>query len=153
VSQPAANGGPTPRDVRWSRHPVAPSSEPYSVWPATPEAIGDARRTVAGLARDAGASEDTQAEIMLAVSEACTNAVMHAYAAPGVRGGRFVVSTRSRGAHFSVWVADDGRGAPPDGASPGMGAGLQVMAALCERLDLGVLADGRTQVEMRFALR
>jgi serine/threonine-protein kinase RsbW/stage II sporulation protein AB (anti-sigma F factor) len=92
-------------------------------------------------------------DIELAVGEALTNAVLHAYAANGVRGNTFTVSTAADGPLFSVWVTDAGQGATPDVPSPGLGLGLQLMAKLCERLEVGVLPDGRSQVELRFDLR
>jgi len=43
-------------------------------------------------------------------------------------------------------VTDEGRGGPPQLPSPGLGLGLQLMSQLCERMVIGVLHDGRTQV-------
>jgi hypothetical protein len=63
------------------------------------------------------------------------------------------MSTESHDGLFSVWVTDDGQGVTPTVPSPGLGLGLEVMARLCERVVIGVLKDGRTQVEMRFDLR
>jgi hypothetical protein len=51
-----------------------------------------------------------------------------------------------------VWVTDEGQGVTPDGPSPGLGLGLELMARICERVLIGVVEDGRTQVEMRFDL-
>jgi len=87
------------------------------------------------------------------VSEASTNAVIHAYASPGKRGSTFAISTATAGPRFSVWVTDEGRGGTRDVPSLGLGLGLQLMARLCDRVLIGVLKDGRTQVEMRFDLR
>ena len=92
------------------------------------------------------------ADIKLAVGEALSNAVFHAYAASGVRGQTFTVSTVADGPLFSVWVTDGGQGGTPDLPSAGLGLGLQLMAKLCQRLEIGVLNDGRSQVELRFDL-
>jgi anti-sigma regulatory factor (Ser/Thr protein kinase) len=137
----------------WKRRPVAQGPQPGTTYPATVEAVGAARRNVVSIAREAGASQGELADIELAVSEASTNAVLHAYASAGTRGEAFAISTASRGRRFSVWVTDEGRGGPPDVPSPGLGLGLEMMSKLCERLVIGVLQDGRTQVEMRFDLR
>ena len=91
-------------------------------------------------------------DIELAVSEAATNAVMHAYVSPGIRGETFTITTAAEEAIFTVWVTDEGRGMAPDAANSGLGVGLDLMARLCERLAVGIREDGRTQVEMRFAL-
>jgi anti-sigma regulatory factor (Ser/Thr protein kinase) len=111
-----------------------------------------ARRQVVREAREAGASPEALAAIELAVSEASTNAVVHACPSPGTRGETFTVATASQGTSFSVWVLDEGRGDVPSHPRPGAGLGLKLMARLCERFLIGVLNDGRTQVEMRFDL-
>jgi serine/threonine-protein kinase RsbW len=104
------------------------------------------------IARDAGASRDVLADIELAVSEASTNAVIHAYALSGARGETFTVAVATHDAQFRVWVADEGQGAQPGAPSPGLGLGLEIMTRLSDCLVIGVLDDGRTQVEMRFRL-
>jgi len=141
------------RDASWRRRPVAPAPSPRRAYPATVDAIGAARRQVVRIAREAGASPEALADIELAVSEASTNAVLHAYASPGTRGEAFTISTAASGTLFSVWVTDEGQGGVPHVPSPGLGFGLQLMARVCERVVIGVLKDGRTQVEMRFHLR
>lgn len=127
------------------------AAEAPVTYPATSRAVGVARREVVRIARDAGASEGTLADIELAVSEAATNAVMHAYVAPGIRGETFAIATELEGSRFTVRVTDDGRGLAPD-ANPGLGLGLELMARLCERLTVGVGDNGRTQVAMSFEL-
>jgi serine/threonine-protein kinase RsbW/stage II sporulation protein AB (anti-sigma F factor) len=144
---------PVPGVATWCRRPVAPAPTASMTYPATVEAVGDARRQVARVARAAGASEEALAEIELAVSEAATNAVLHAYDATGIRGKAFTISTACKRALLSVWITDEGQGATPIVRSPGLGLGLELMHELCERVVIGVLGDGRTQVEMRFDLR
>jgi anti-sigma regulatory factor (Ser/Thr protein kinase) len=103
-------------------------------------------------AQDAGACSEAIAAIGLAVSEASTNAVLHAYAADGTRGATFSISTASQGNTFSVWVLDEGHGGISNVPSPGLGLGLGLMAHFCERVLIGALKDGRTQVAMQFDL-
>ena len=141
------------RDASWHRRPVALAPSPGLSYPATAQAIGAARTQVMRTAREAGASPAALADIALAVSEASTNAVLHAYTSAGTRGEAFTISTASRGALFSVWITDDGQGGIPDIPRPGLGKGLELIARLCERVLIGVRKDGRTQVEMRFDLR
>ncbi len=119
-------------------------------YPATARAVGVARREVVRAAREAGASDSRLADIELAVSEAATNAVIHAYVAPGIRGETFTIATALEGSRFTIRVTDEGRGVAPD-ANPGLGLGLELMARLCERLTVGVGEDGRTEVAMCFA--
>jgi RNA polymerase sigma-B factor len=141
-----------PRDVSWNRRRVAPAWAPGTTYPATAEAVGTARGEVASIAVEAGASKPALADIKLAVGEALSNAVFHAYAASGLRGETFTVSTAADGPLFSVWVTDEGQGGTPDVPSSGLGLGLPLMAKLCQRLEIGVLKDGRSQVELRFDL-
>lgn len=126
---------------------------PYISWPATPQAIADARAEVVARAREAGAGGELLDDIKLAVSEACSNAVMHAYVTPHRRAERFAIATAARCGRFEVWVADEGRGAEP--AEPtlgGGGLGLGLMAALSPAMTIGRLRDGGTQVHLRFTL-
>jgi anti-sigma regulatory factor (Ser/Thr protein kinase) len=127
------------------------AAEAPVTYPATPRAVGVARREVVRVAREAGASESRLADIELAVSEAATNAVIHAYVAPGIRGETFTIATELEGSRLTVRVTDEGRGVAPD-ANPGLGLGLELMARLCERFTVGVGEGGRTQVGMSFEL-
>ncbi|MEA2294218.1 MAG: serine/threonine-protein kinase RsbW [Solirubrobacteraceae bacterium] len=126
---------------------------PYLSWPATPQAIGDARSEIVGRARAAGASADVLTDIKLAVSEACANAVMHAYVTRHRRAERFAVATATDGERFDVWITDEGRCAAPDVASGGAGLGLGLMTALSVAMVIGCVPDGGTQVHLTFALR
>jgi anti-sigma regulatory factor (Ser/Thr protein kinase) len=141
-----------PRAVAWKRRPVAPAAAPARTYPATADAVPAARGAVARSALAAGACEPALADIKLAVGEALSNAVFHASAASGARGDSFTVATAAARPLFSVWVTDEGQGGTPELPSSGLGLGLPLMAKLCQRLELGVLADGRSQVELRFDL-
>jgi anti-sigma regulatory factor (Ser/Thr protein kinase) len=142
---PAASG-----NGGWAREGVPRAPGPTLAWPATPVSVRAARKAVVRAAREAGATEAQLIDIRLAVGEALNNAILHAYAAPGVRGATFRVSTERQDGHFSVWVGDDGLGVA--GVSDGLGLGLGLMAVASESLRVGVLDDGHTQVELRFAL-
>lgn len=94
-------------------------------------------------------NERVVADIALAVSEACTNAVLHGYCdeAPG----SFQVVAESVGSTVRVTVIDDGRGTTPRPESTGLGLGLPLMAALAESLDVHPGEGGRgTVLEMLF---
>jgi anti-sigma regulatory factor (Ser/Thr protein kinase) len=122
------------------------------VWPATPEVIGAARTDVVERAREAGVRQGMLDDIRLAVSEACANAVLHAWVTGTQAAEAFATSTATDDGHFEVWVADEGRGATPATPNSGAGLGLSLMEQLSQRLELGVLPEGGTQVYMRFAL-
>jgi len=144
---------PVHREAAWRRRPVALAPTPCTTYPATAQAVGAARRHVARIAQEAGATPAALSDIGLAVSEATTNAILHAYASTGRRGEAFTISTACERSILSVWITDEGQGGTPKVPSPGLGLGLELMTQLCERVLIGVLKDGQTQVELRFDLR
>ena len=100
-------------------------------------------------ARAHGADEHMVTRIALAVSEAATNAVLHAFPdAPGsVR-----VSVRHAGDAIDVIVADDGIGLTPRADSPGLGLGLGLIAEVTDDLRIRTPPHGGTEIRMRFDL-
>src|SRR4051794_22851354 len=109
----AAPSDPLPASppLPWANHRVGRGSAPYSTWRSTPESIARVRAEVARRAHDAGASEAQLSDIRIAVSEACTNAVLHAFVTPRQRARTFAVSTAVEDDTFDVWILDGGRGA------------------------------------------
>jgi serine/threonine-protein kinase RsbW/stage II sporulation protein AB (anti-sigma F factor) len=123
-------------------------------YPALASQIPAIRRAVDAVARDLGASDDTLLQINLAVSEAATNAVQHAYrdrAAAEAGDVRVVVREGYRGS-FVVHVHDRGMGLAPRPDSPGLGLGLCLMAHECSRFEIRRSAAGGTEVVLRFQL-
>jgi len=119
--------------------------------PAAAENIARLRHGVTRFAREAGASERLRRKVALAVSEACTNAVVHAYR----RGpaGSLAVRAARRGRSLCVEVADDGEGLRPRSESPGVGLGTPLMAILADRLEIADNPDGHgTVVRLTFGL-
>lgn len=117
--------------------------------PARPVAVAEARRAVTEVARAVGAGEEDLARVRLAVSEAVTNAVLHAYVdAPSV--GEVEVEACRSDRVLDVTVRDFGRGMRPRPDSPGLGLGLPLIAQLTDQLD--VRSNGCTALRMRFEL-
>jgi serine/threonine-protein kinase RsbW len=116
---------------------------------ALPEQVGEARHAVVDYARRYGVT-DTHA-VALAVSEAVTNAVLHAYA-DAEPGDVEVTAQRHPDDGFEVRVSDHGGGMKPRGDSPGMGVGLPLAATLAERLEVEARRGGGTSVRMVFAV-
>jgi serine/threonine-protein kinase RsbW/stage II sporulation protein AB (anti-sigma F factor) len=78
-----------------------------------------------------GASERVGNAVQLAVSEAITNVVMHAYV--GRAAGKIMVDAwLDGGDHFTVRVLDEGHGLIPRTDSPGLGLGLGLMAQMAD---------------------
>ena len=88
--------------------------------------------------------------VALAVSEAVTNAVLHAHAVGDDPPWVEVAAELRPGTGFVVTVADDGHGMRPRTDSPGAGLGLLLIEALTEDLDVQTSPEG-TRLMMTFA--
>jgi anti-sigma regulatory factor (Ser/Thr protein kinase) len=120
-------------------------------YPAVPEAVPLARRALTAVAVAAGAAGERLEEIRLAVSEALTNAVVHAYR--GGEAGRFHVTAAVASNELWVLVGDDGRGLHAWNESRGLGIGLSLISGLSDDFSIVTRASGGTEVQMRFDLK
>ena len=120
---------------------------------ARPESVAQARIRVTGWLREAMPAERLLiGDVGVAVSEACTNVVMHAY--PDGDDGVFRVSVDRADNEVRVTVSDGGDGMVPrpDGRGRGLGLGLPLIASLADAVDVRPAADGAgTVVAMRFS--
>src|SRR3954462_5835857 len=117
--------------------------------PARPENVAVARHAIGGVAGVVAGPDQTLADVKLAVTEACTNVVVHAYPnGEGPMGLRATV----RDAVLRVVVVDEGRGILPRADSPGPGLGLPPIASLAESLEVGTGTNDETEVRMTFRL-
>ncbi len=107
------------------------------------------RHAIGGLGEALDIDDQTLADVKLAVTEACTNAVVHAY--PEGEGPLEVAAFVGEGRLMLV-VRDEGRGIVPRTDSPGLGLGLPLIATLAEALELGTDERERTEVRMTFKL-
>jgi serine/threonine-protein kinase RsbW len=118
---------------------------------AIPENVGPLRRAFAAALDAAGVGEPRRGEIALAVSEACTNAVVHAYVG-GPPGTVALWASRVRDG-VEVVVRDRGSGMHPRPDSPGLGLGLPLIGHLAEGLEIVAAPGGAgTEVRMQFAV-
>lgn len=117
--------------------------------PARPENVAVARHAIGGLGDVIEVPDQMLADIKLAVTEACTNVVVHAYpGGEGPMGMRAMVDER----RLRIVVTDNGRGVVPRADSPGLGLGLPLIASLADSLELGGGDGQETQVRMTFRL-
>jgi serine/threonine-protein kinase RsbW/stage II sporulation protein AB (anti-sigma F factor) len=116
---------------------------------ARPERIAAIRHEVRDCAEANGASDPNA--VALAVTEAITNAVVHAYVDRDEPGDIEVIVQRLPDAGLEILVCDEGRGMMPRPDSPGIGLGLPMVATLAERFEIQARADGGTRVLMAFA--
>jgi serine/threonine-protein kinase RsbW/stage II sporulation protein AB (anti-sigma F factor) len=89
-------------------------------------------------------------DIRLAVSEACANAVIHAY--EGEASGLMDIDVHAADGDLEVVIRDHGIGMAPRADSPGLGVGLPLMASLAGSMELLSPPGGGTEVRMRFPL-
>jgi anti-sigma regulatory factor (Ser/Thr protein kinase) len=108
-----------------------------------PENLALARLALTGVGAVAGASDAEVAELKLAVTEACTNAILHGYG--GSAEGELIVRYRVDTAAIEIEIEDDGEGFDPDdpGAdSNGEGQGMGLMIIRTITNDVQIESDG-----------
>ena len=117
-----------------------------------PTVVRTVRRDLVDYARLLGANDETCDAVALAVSEALTNVVQHAYV--GQEAGSIDVDAQlERGDRLRVRVSDDGRGPIPRADSPGLGLGLGVMAQTADDFSISSRSGSRgTVVTLGFSL-
>ena len=109
--------------------------------PATARSVPEAREAVGEFAAGLGASGSELYAIRLAVSEAVTNAILHAYPDPDESAG-FTIDAARRDGILSVTVADSGTGMRSRTDSPGAGLGIGLIAGLTRELTLSEIDGG-----------
>ena len=113
--------------------------------PARAENVAVVRHAFGGFAEVLSVDEQTLADIKLAVTEACTNVVIHAY---DDEIGSLEVDASFDDERLTVVIRDSGRGIVPRPASPGLG--LPLIETLAESLELGTDDLDHTEVRMTF---
>jgi anti-sigma regulatory factor (Ser/Thr protein kinase) len=117
---------------------------------ADPESVGRARAEMAHFASCAGASPTLVDGVRLAVSEAVTNAVRHAYP---VDPGEVRVRALAGEDVLEVVVSDDGCGVHRERTSGGgLGFGLALICELSDQMTLAPRSEGGTDIRMCFSL-
>ena len=123
--------------------------------PAKPEYITLSRLALTGISRFRAVADETLADLKLALTEACSNSVRHAYA-----GGDGHVDIRYELHHdrLVIEVADDGEGFDPaeaegdEGELAEGGLGISIIRAVADDVEIGTRADGRGS-RLRFEKR
>ena len=123
-------------------------------YPAQPSQVTAIRRAVADIARARGVPDAKLVQITLAVSEAASNAILHAY-----RDGRATPDADVRvlvracdDSCLDVSIRDRGVGLAPRRDSPGLGLGLGLIAHETDGFEIRAVPEGGTEVLLRFAL-
>jgi anti-sigma regulatory factor (Ser/Thr protein kinase) len=119
--------------------------------PARAENIALIRHALGALGETLTVEEQLLADMRLAITEACSNVVVHAYA-NREPGPLQIDATLHEDDRLTVVVRDEGPGIVPHPGSPGLGLGLPLIASLSESVELGRDAQDRTEVRMTFSL-
>jgi serine/threonine-protein kinase RsbW len=119
--------------------------------PAVPASVGELRHALSSELEALPVPSSLVEDIGLAVSEAATNAVLHAYLGAS-RPGPLLLSARLMDDTVHVVVRDHGRGMTPRPDSPGLGLGLPLMTRLADAVQISTHPEGGTEVRMTFTV-
>jgi serine/threonine-protein kinase RsbW len=126
-------------------------SELHLVLPAAPENVVVARQAITGLCEGLGFPSRATDDVRLAVTEACTNVVVHAYAAD-TAAAQLEVEASAVDQDLHITVRDQGRGMGVFTGAAGLGLGLPLIAALTRAVEMRAGPDGvGTEIAMTFS--
>lgn len=120
------------------------------ILPAERESVAVARQVIRGVTAELLWDDGRSGDIAIAVTEACTNAVLHAY--PSHDGGEYRMLVWTRGEELTVAVIDHGDGVAPKlpSAKAGLGLGLPLMVSISDEVSFARNGDGDNEVRMTF---
>jgi serine/threonine-protein kinase RsbW len=117
--------------------------------PAKPEYITLCRLALTGLSRLRPLGDETLADLKLALTEACTNSIKHAYEG---REGSVQITYELSGDTLAIEVADEGRGFDhepgtddEDDLTEG-GLGIAIIQAIADEFEIGPRAGGGSRL-------
>jgi anti-sigma regulatory factor (Ser/Thr protein kinase)/putative methionine-R-sulfoxide reductase with GAF domain len=114
---------------------------------AYPKTLARVRQALRRWLQAQAVEREVEIEIIIAVSEACANAIEHAY---GPSRGSFTVRAERRDGYVEVRVRDLGRWQPPRGEH--RGRGLKIIEAAMDEVDVHA-GNAGTAVTMRRKLK
>jgi serine/threonine-protein kinase RsbW len=131
---------------------MSPAPDVRLTMPARAEGIAVVRQALAGMADALDFDAAVLADMKMAVSEACTNVVVHAY---DDSDGMLEVDMAADESALTISVRDYGSGIHPQvnpaREVPALGLGLPLIAALSDSFELHGSAGQGTEVRMTFA--
>jgi serine/threonine-protein kinase RsbW len=102
---------------------------------ALPASAGDARHALDLWVQNLKPTKPERNDLLLAVSEAATNVIRHAYPG-GTEGAAFRLDAEISDDRLQVVVTDDGVGLGASSSDPGLGMGLPLLGTLADTLML-----------------
>jgi serine/threonine-protein kinase RsbW len=129
----------------------SPGSDVRLTLPARPENVAVIRHVLGAFAEALRLPPELVEDMRLAVTEACTNVVRHAYT-DGETGPIDVV-IRPTGDRLELIVEDHGRGMGTSADAMGPGLGLPLIAALADTVELQTGRSRGARVAMSFRCR
>ena len=134
-----ATGTPTGRSGRAVRLTI----------PAKAEYITLCRLALTGISRLRPLSDETLADLKLALTEACSNSVRHAY---GEGDGRVEIVYELHPDRLAIEVTDDGGGFEPAGGAEAAdelsegGLGIAIIRAIADEVEIGPRDSGGSRL-------
>lgn len=127
--------------------------------PSQTEYLEIIREFVSRVARKVGFKEDDASKIELAVDEACTNVIEHAYGGDGKKMIDIAIQVDYPGQKMSIIITDQGRGFDPSKLlAPDMkkylqemrvgGLGVYLMQSLMDEINFEVKPGPKNQVKL-----
>jgi anti-sigma regulatory factor (Ser/Thr protein kinase) len=116
--------------------------------PARPENVAVVRHVLGAFAEALDLPDTVIEDMRLAVTEACTNVVRHAYA--GVEPGTIDILIRPVDDMLQIVVSDTGRGIGPSPDTAGPGLGLPLIAALAHSVEIDHAPSAGSRLAMSF---
>jgi anti-sigma regulatory factor (Ser/Thr protein kinase) len=119
--------------------------------PARPENVAVIRHVLGAFAEALELPPELAEDMRLAVTEACTNVVRHAY--PAAEPGPIDVVIRPIGDRLELIVSDHGCGLGPSPDLSGPGLGLPMIAALADSVEMEHSPGRGSRLAMAFRCR
>lgn len=122
----------------------APTSERVSLEiPPKPQFVSLCRLALTAICREHRFTDDDIADLKLAITEACSNSIRHAYDEPGGaadEASKVYVTYEMHDDRLVVEVRDHGKGfdwqGPSDDALPEGGLGISIIQAVCDEFEV-----------------
>jgi serine/threonine-protein kinase RsbW len=116
--------------------------------PARPENVAVVRHVLGAFAEALDLPDPVIEDMRLAVTEACTNVVRHAYI--GDEPGTIDILIRPVDDMLQIVVSDHGRGIGPNRDTAGPGLGLPLIAALAHSVEIEDAPSAGSRLAMSF---